>query len=175
MSAEREESRESMRPREPRSDLADEPAELPAASSRGDFDLDEDFEEFDHIAQSADAGLEPAEVDSTALPDEMDDDAGLDEKHAKGSVRDILTWKEAVGMIVEVNMQARAVRHRTILDRTARTTGARTDGAEVGAADEGAESRSASVLINREGKLPPRLPIRDLVVSDLRGERETRL
>jgi hypothetical protein len=37
-----------------------------------------------------------------------DDSHHADEMHAKSSVRDIVTWKEAIGMIIAGNMEARS-------------------------------------------------------------------
>ena len=37
-----------------------------------------------------------------------DDSHHGDELHAKSSVRDIVTWKEAIGMIIAGNMEARS-------------------------------------------------------------------
>lgn len=73
--------------------------------------------EFESLGVPGDFSTEEAAIDaagepvaaSASEPLEADDS---DESHelrgGKGSVRDILTWKEAIGMIIDSNLQTRS-------------------------------------------------------------------
>ena len=64
----------------------------------------------ERITDGIHPALDPIHVDADG-PDDHDDSglSDLDDNHSgKTSVRDILTWKEAIGMIIEGNMQTRA-------------------------------------------------------------------
>jgi hypothetical protein len=95
---------------EPRGDSRGErtPAERPIAD-----DADEDSElhrgyagGIADFSESDEPVREP--IDLEAGVNGEDDSHHGDELHAKSSVRDIVTWKEAIGMIIAGNMEARS-------------------------------------------------------------------
>jgi len=80
----------------PIADDADEDSELQRGYAGGIADLPENDE----------PAVEPLDVEAGVNGE--DDSHHGDELHSKSSVRDIVTWKEAIGMIIAGNMEARS-------------------------------------------------------------------
>jgi hypothetical protein len=86
-------------PPSPDASLMDEPMEIEFVP------IDENGMELVHDHRPESSG-DHAHADSD---NDLDDDNGLhDEPHGKSSVRDIVTWKEAIGMMIEANIQNHA-------------------------------------------------------------------
>lgn len=105
------------RPKPP-SDTAGSPSSYtPSGMREDDVDLGIDFEplpdEFSSHDDASGVGV-PSKMDVRDNGDLERDDSGLDDDGphdslgGKSSVRDILTWKDAIGMIIEGNMQTRS-------------------------------------------------------------------
>ncbi len=96
--------------------------DLPFLELAGDDDLTEHgdsgpigFEQADVIFEGSSARHdEERSADQLHVPDDLDDHddgahADADDHHSgKTTVRDIITWKDAIGMIIDGNMQTRA-------------------------------------------------------------------
>jgi hypothetical protein len=79
--------------------------------------VDDDLEmEFESLGESDELSTEGATTEAAAVPAESESEQleaeSAEESHelrdGKGSVRDILTWKEAIGMIIDSNLQTRS-------------------------------------------------------------------
>jgi hypothetical protein len=102
-----------------RPDRAETPAgEASSETVLPNAELDEELDvEFESLVEPGELSTEEAANDALAdaaiAPDsELDEGEMAEESHelrgGKGSVRDIMTWKEAIGLIIDGNMQTRS-------------------------------------------------------------------
>ncbi len=96
-----------------RGELSSERSKPTRSDAQPQFDeneLDVTQEEIDFVEIGDDDRpiLEPAAVAPDVEDDGAEDLSLTHESHGKNSVRDIMTWKEAIGMIIDGNMQARS-------------------------------------------------------------------